>query len=130
VLTDAGGAWTLRVRPRILTTYKSVWSGNTSATVTVNVRPAVSLRALGRGRLATHVTGTRSFAGRLVQLQRHRLDGIWVTIARARLNRGSNAVLQPRLRRGRSSLRIAFSVNQAGPGYLAGFSRSITIRRP
>jgi hypothetical protein len=130
VLTDVGGAWALRVRPRILTAYKSVWSGNTSATITVNVRPAVSLRALGRLRFATHVTGTRSFAGRIVQLQRHRLDGSWVTVARARLNRSSNAVLHPRLRRGRSMLRIAFSVNQAGPGYLAGFSRSITIRRP
>jgi hypothetical protein len=130
VLTDAGGAWVLRVRPRILTAYKSVWSGNTSATVTINVHPAVSLRALGRLRFATHVTGTRSFAGRVAQLQRRRLDGSWVTIARARLNRASNAVLHPRLRRGRSTLRIAFSVNQAGPGYLAGFSRSITIRRP
>jgi hypothetical protein len=130
VLTDAGGAWTLPVRPRILTTYKSVWGGNTSGTVTVNVRPAVSLRALGRLRFATHVTGTRSFAGRLVQLQRRRADGSWVTIARARLNRASNAVLHPRVRHGRSTLRIALSVNQAGPGYLAGFSRSITIRRP
>jgi phosphodiesterase/alkaline phosphatase D-like protein len=129
VLTDAGGGWSLRVRPRIATTYKSVWNGNTSATVTVGVHPAVSLRALGRLRFATHVAGTRSFKGRIVQLQRRRLNGSWVTISRARLNASSNAVFHPRLGTGRSTLRVAFSVNQAGGGYLAGFSRAITIRR-
>jgi hypothetical protein len=130
LLTDAGGTWTLRVRPRIATTYKAVWSGNTSPTLTIGVHPAVSLRALGRLRFATHVTGVHSFAGRVVQLQRRRLNGSWLTIARARLNKSSNAVFHPRLGRGRSTLRIAFSINQAGGGYLAGFSRAITIRRP
>jgi hypothetical protein len=129
VLTDAGGAWTLRVRPRIATTYKAIWTGNTSPTVTIGVHPAVSLRALGRLRFATHVTGVRSFAGRVVQLQRRRLDGSWATIARVRLNTGSNAVFHPRLGRGRWTLRVAFSINQAGGGYLSGFSRAITIRR-
>ena len=121
--------WTLRVSPRIATTYKAVWAGNTSPSVTIGVHPAISLRALGRLRFATHVTGVRSFRGRIVQLQRRRLDGSWVTIARVRLNAGSNAVFHPRLARGRSTLRIAFSVNQAGGGYLAGFSRAITVRR-
>jgi hypothetical protein len=130
VLTGAGGSWTLSVRPRIATTYKAAWNGNWSATITIGVHPAVSLRALAKLRFATHVTGARSYAGRVVQLQRRRLDGSWVTIARARLNRGSNAIFHPRLPRGRSTLRIAFSVNQAGGGYLAGFSRRITIRRP
>jgi phosphodiesterase/alkaline phosphatase D-like protein len=129
VLTDSGGRWTLTVRPRIATTYKSVWNGNTSATVTVGVHPAISLRALKNLRFATHVTGTHSFAGRVVQLQRRRSNGSWATIARARLNAGSNAIFRPRLSRGRSTLRIAFSVNQAGGGYLAGFSRAITVRR-
>ena len=130
LLTDAGGTWTLHVRPRIATTYKSTWNGNTSATVTVGVHPAVSLRALGKLRFATHAAGVRSFAGRVVQLQRRRADGGWVTIARAHLDRHSNAIFRPALRRGRSTLRVAFSVNQAGAGYLAGFSRRITIRRP
>jgi len=129
VLTDSGGVWTLRVRPRIATTYKAVWSGNTSPTVTIGVHPAVSLRALGKLRFATHVTGVRSFRGRIVQLQRRRVNGSWVTIARVRLNASSNAVFHPRLSRGRSTLRVAFSVNQAGGGYLAGFSRAITVRR-
>jgi hypothetical protein len=130
VLTDVGGTWSLRVRPRIATTYKAVWSGSPSGTVTIGVRPAVSLRPLGRLRFATHVTGARSFRGRIVQLQRHRLDGSWATVARVRLNRSSNAIFHPlRLPRGRSTLRVAISVNQAGGGYLAGYSRWVTIRR-
>src|SRR5262249_25722905 len=130
VLTDAGGAWTLVVRPLVTTTYKGVWNGSASATITVGVRPAVSLRVLGRGRFATHVAGARSFAGRTVQLQRHELNGRWVTVARARLGTGSSAVFRHRFRRGRGTLRVAFSVNQAGAGYPAGFSREISIRRP
>jgi hypothetical protein len=129
VLTDAGGAFSLRVSPRIATTYKGVWNGSPSFTVTVGVRPAVSLRALGHRRFATHVTGARSFRGRIVQLQRHRLDGSWVTISRAHLNRSSNAIFRPLLRRGRTTLRVAISVNQAGSGYLAGFSRWVSVKR-
>jgi hypothetical protein len=130
VLTDPGGTWALRVKPTIGTTYKSVWSGFTSPTVTVAVRPAVSLRMPARNTFVAHVAAARSLAGRTVQLQRHLLDGRWVTISRARLNGRSNAIFHPKLRRGRSTLRAAISVNQAGGGYLAGFSRAITIRRP
>jgi hypothetical protein len=129
VLTDAGGNWSLSVRPVIATTYKGIWNGQTSATVTVAVRPAVSIRAVSRHRVATHVTGARSFRGRIVQLQRRTAFGTWRTIGRRRLNSGSSAVFTPSLRRGRSTLRIAFSVNQAGGGYLGGFSRAITVRR-
>ena len=129
VLTDAGGAWTVIVRPAIGTTYKAVWNGSTTSTVGVAVRPAVSLRTLERRRLATHVAAARSFAGRVVQLQRHLLSGRWVTISRARLNGSSNAIFHPQLKRGRWTLRVAISVNQAGGGYLAGFSPWLTVRR-
>jgi hypothetical protein len=129
VLTDATGSWSLTVRPRISTAYKGIWNGSTSSTVTVGVRPGVSIRAVSRHRIATHVTGARSFAGRVVQLQRRLGDGAWRTIGRKRLNSGSSTVFSPSLRRGRTTLRIAFSVNQAGGGYLGGFSRAITVRR-
>jgi hypothetical protein len=129
VLTDAGGTWSLTVRPTIGTTYKGIWNGSTSFTVAVGVRPAVSLRSLPRQRFATHVTAARSFAGRIVQLQRRLPDGRWRTIARAHLDRGSNAVFRPSLKRGRWTLRAAISVNQAGGGYLAGFSSPLSFRR-
>jgi hypothetical protein len=129
VLTDAGGTWNLAVRPAIRTTYKAVWNGSPSSLVTVGVRPAVSLRSLPRQRFTTHVVAARSLAGRRVQLQRHLLDGRWVTVASARLNGRSTAVFGPKLPRGRSTLRVALSVNQAGAGYLAGFSPWVSIRR-
>ncbi len=129
VLTDAGGNWRLVVRPSIGTTYKGMWNGSTSSTVTVAVRPAVSLRTLPRKRFATQVLAARSFAGRTVQLQRHLLSGRWLTIARARLNSRSAATFHPKLKRGRWTLRVAISVNQAGGGYLAGFSQWVTVRR-
>jgi hypothetical protein len=129
VLTDAGGTWSLLVRPPIGTTYKAVWNGSPSALVSVGVRPSVSLRSLPGRRFTTHVVAARSLVGRRVQLQRHRLDGSWVTVALTRLNSRSTAVFQPKLPRGRSTLRVALSVNQAGGGYLAGFSPLISIRR-
>jgi hypothetical protein len=130
VLTDATGNWSLTVHPVIATTYKAIWNGQTSATLTIGVHPLVSIRAVSRHRIATHVTGARSFRGRIVQLQRRLADGSWTTIGRKRLNSGSSTVFTPSLRRGRSTLRIAFSVNQAGAGYLGGLSRAITVRRP
>jgi len=101
VLTRAGGSWTLIVRPAIATTYKSVWNGNTTSTISVSVRPAVSIRLLPRLRFATHITAERRLVGRTVQLQRRLPDGRWRTIARAHLNRGSSAAFRPALRRGR-----------------------------
>ena len=128
VLTGAGGAWSLSVKPVIRTRYKVLFSGG-SAVTTVFVRPAVSLVALAKGRFSTRVAAARSFAGRIVQLQRRRLDGSWLTIGRTRLSARSTAVFHPRLPRGRSFLRVAISAGQAGSGYLAGFSAQVSHRR-
>jgi hypothetical protein len=64
-----------------------------------------------------------------VQLQRRLSDGRWRTISRNRLNIRSTAVFHPALPRGRSLLRVALSVNQAGSGYLAGFSVQRAVRK-
>ncbi len=130
VLTAADGTWRYLAKPRIQTSYLASWNGSRSAASVVAVRPAVSLRRTATGRLATRVVGARSFAGRVVQLQRRSSTGRWVTIKRVQLNRRSAALFRATLPRGRSTLRIAMSVNQAGSGYLAGFSRTITVRRP
>jgi hypothetical protein len=129
VLTGANGTWGIAVTPTILTVYKAVWNGATSASVTVGVRPIVTLRRLPKGRFTTLVLAGRPFTGKVVQLQRRRADGGWRTIGRLRLSRHSRATFHPSLPRGRSTLRIAFSVNQAGAGYLGGFSRPIAVRR-
>jgi hypothetical protein len=129
VVTAADGTWRYLAKPTIRTSYTASWSGGSSPATTVGVRPAVSLRRLADGRLATRVVGARSFAGRFVQLQRRSPSGRWVTIKRVRLNARSAAIIRATLPQGASVLRVAMSVNQAGAGYLAGFSRTIAYRR-
>jgi len=128
VLTESDGTWSFTVEPSIGTTYKALCDGGVSPTRSIAVRPAISLRVLSRQRFATRVAGARTFAGRTVQLQR-RSGGRWLTIALARLNTSSSAVFAPKLPRGVSTLRVAMSVNQAGVGYLAGFSRTLSYRK-
>jgi hypothetical protein len=94
----------------------------------IAVRPLVVFRRVGRARFTTRVIAARSFAGRKVKLQRLTSRG-WITVKRVRLTRRSARTFRVQLRRGRSVLRVAMSVNQAGPGYLAGFSRTIVFRR-
>ena len=129
VLTAADGSWRWLAKPRIRTSYAAQWAGALSAASVVAVRPAVSLRRTATGLFSTRVRGARSFAGRTVQLQRRSATGRWITIKRVRLNGRSAALIRATLPRGRSTLRIAMSVNQAGAGYLAGFSRRSSFRR-
>jgi hypothetical protein len=129
VRTGAGGTWTYAARPTIRTSYQASANGTTSAAVTVAVRPAVSVSVVRGARFSTHVSGRSSFAGRVVQLQR-RSGSRWVTVRRARLNARSSATFGAgALPRGRSTIRVAMSVNQAGAGYLAGFSRTLDHTR-
>lgn len=129
VLTGDGGRWTYPAQPTIRTSYVANANGVTSPAVTVGVQPSVSLRVTTRARIATHVGGATSFAGRRVQLQRRSHD-TWITVKRARLNGSSTTTFRISvLPKGKSTIRIAFSVNQAGPGYLGGFSRLLTVRR-
>jgi hypothetical protein len=127
VLTGAGGTWSLIVKPAVRTSYKVLYA-NGSAETTVFVRPAVSLIARSNGRFVAHVSGARSFAGRVVQLQRQRPNGTWRTISRSRLGVRSRVIFHPHLPRGRSVLRVAISAAQAGPGYRAGFSGWLSHR--
>jgi phosphodiesterase/alkaline phosphatase D-like protein len=128
VRSGAGGGWIYTARPTIRTAYQASANGATSRTVTVAVRPAVSIGA-GRLRISTHVSAGSSLAGHYVQLQR--LSGArWVTVRRARLSSSASATFRAAvLPRGRSTIRIAMSVNQSGPGYLAGFSRAVSYSR-
>ena len=129
VTTTAGGAWTYTARPTIRTVYQSTWNKNTSTQVTVGVRPRVSFRALTGNRFATKVLAARSFAGKFVQLQRRSADGRWVTLKRVRLGSTSAATVRASLPMGNSTLRFAFSMNQAGAGYLGGLSRTVVFHR-
>jgi len=130
VLTTAGGAWNLVLSPspRILTSYQARWSGRQSVVVGVQVRPRIRL-SYRNGRFTTIVQAATSHARRVVQAQRLSRFGQWVTLKKVRLGGKSSAVFRLSLPSGKSRIRIAMSVNQAGAGYLAGFSPTITVRR-
>jgi hypothetical protein len=129
VLTAANGAWSYLARPRIQTAYRAGWNRGLSAVTTIGVRPTVTFRRLASGKFTTHVGAGRPFAGRYVQLQRRRTNGKWLTLKRVRLNVHSSATFKAALPKGRSTLRIAMSVNQAGAGFLGATSRTILFRR-
>jgi hypothetical protein len=130
VLSGAGGSWTYLARPTIGTLYQAGWQGGTSAPVIIGVHPAISLTRTATGMLTTHVRAARSFAFRVVKLQRRTATGSWVNVRRIRLNGRSSATFSKALLpRGRSVIRIVMSVNQAGVGYLGGKSRAIAVRR-
>ncbi len=128
VLSGVDGTWAYIAKPGIATSYLASWRGGMSAPVSIGVHPAISLRQTAAKRFLVHVAGSRSFARRLVQVQR-RSNGRWSTIKRVRLGVRSRADFRLSLPKGRSTVRIAFSVNQAGAGFLGGTSRALTVRR-
>jgi hypothetical protein len=129
VLTGGGGGWTYLAKPPIRTSYEASAEGGTSPSVIVGVHPSVTLHLISKARFSTKVVARNSFAGHFVQLQRLSRSR-WVTIKRARLNGSSLAIFRASLLpHGRSTIRIAMSVNQAGPGYLGGFSRTLVYHR-
>jgi len=129
VLTGAGGSWSYLAHPRIATTYAAQVTGANSTPITIGVQPHVSLLLITGARFSTRVTAATSFAGKVVQFQRL-VDGRWVTVKRQRLDASGVAVFRAALLpQGHSTIRVAISVNQAGPGYLAGFSRTLGYTR-
>ena len=129
VLTAADGSWAYLAKPTIATAYRALWQGVTSAAIGVGVHPAVAFGRTGL-HFNVHVGAGRGFPYRVVQLQRRTAAGTWSTIKRVRLGARSRAEFTAVLPHGRSVLRVAFSVNQAGAGYLGGASRSIAVSRP
>jgi hypothetical protein len=129
-VTGPGGIWTIQVRPKLQTSYQARTSEGTSTGVTIGVRPAISLRVITGARFTTRVVASKSFAGKTVQLQRLLPGNRWQTVAKTKLSAKSSAVFATSsLPKGTSLVRIAMSVNQAGAGYLAGFSRTLSYHR-
>jgi hypothetical protein len=127
--TGANGTWTFLARPKAQTTYQASANGGISSTVIVGVAPAITLKVITKARFEAHVSAGNPLAGHSVQLQRLS-NGHWVTLKRERLSSSSNAIFAASLLPpGASTLRIALSVNQAGAGLLAGFSRELVYHR-
>jgi len=130
VTTTAGGHWTDVVKPTIETSYEANWKSATSSTVTVKVRPLVTLTLvnLSTGSFSTKVTAARSFAGKFVLVQRLGSSGV-ATEKKVILDTNSSATFRVRLHQGRSRLRVVMPTSQTAPGYITGVSKVLTVSR-
>jgi|RhiMetdeSRZDD1v2_1073273.scaffolds.fasta_scaffold78661_1 plastocyanin len=121
VTTTTGGNFTYTVQPDRLTTYIAAWKNANSVTVTVQVRPKVTFAPFSRTKMFTKVVSGVSHANNFVYLQRLSSVG-WVTLSKLRLGPLSGRIFKlPRLC-GTVTYRIYLSADQAGTGYLDGWS--------
>lgn len=123
--TTAKGAWSLMVSPQIQTSYEASWNATFSRPITIKVRPrirlAISSRTATRGTFTVEVSGSRSFSGKYVLVQRLTPTGA-VTVKHVVLGASSSATFTLRLPRHRARVRVVMPSSQAAPGYIAGVS--------
>ena len=130
VTTTVGGHWTDVVKPTIETSYQAKWMNATSSTVTVKVRPMITLALvnLTNGSFSAKVTAARSFAGKFVNVQRLTSTGT-LTVKKVILDSSSAATFRVRLHTGRNRLRVVMPTSQTAPGYISGMSKVLTVNR-
>jgi plastocyanin len=131
LLTATGGVWDFVVKPTLLTSYQARWKSAGSQVVGVQVRPAVAFTTAKRwGSVKVRIA--RSLQGKKVYLQKFTRFHEWVKVRPVILNRNSQQrFLLLGLRPGvRYAVRIFMSLNQAGAGYLDGYSRTLVVRVP
>jgi plastocyanin len=127
--TGDGGTFSFMDRPLIRTGYRALWRNNQSRQEPfVNVRPLVIFETLSArlNRFRVRVRAQRSYAGKIVLIQRLSRRGAWVTTQRLRLNRRNQVVFRGRFARGVTRARAW--VGQS-PGYVVGFSVTKRIVR-
>jgi len=128
LLTGANGAWAVTVKPSWATTYSAHWKSLVSSTVSVGVRPTIAFTISRHQRAAVKVKAASSHAKRKVYIQRFTKFHEWVKFRAVTLSPSSGRVFRLHLQRGRYTLRAYMSINEAGTGYLDGFSRTIVYR--
>jgi len=132
ITTGTGGAWSFPTQPSARTTYEAAADNGMSSPLVVSVGPAVYLTVNRGGSLSTRVVGASSFASHVLQLQRLS-NGLWVTWKHVLLNGSAQARFSTSLPKGRTTIRMAIGpfvvgIDQAAPGYLAGYSRALSYR--
>ena len=96
--------------------------------MSVGVRPTISFTIGRHQRAAVKVKAASSHAGRKVYIQRFTKFHEWVKFRAVVLGSSSGRAFRLHLKRGRYTLRAFMSINQAGTGYLEGYSRTIVFR--
>jgi plastocyanin len=125
VTTTANGNYQFTVSPTIQTTYQSHWRTADSPTLTVNVAPRIGFSRSG-SLFIVKATSDLSYSGHFVWVQRHFSYG-WKSVKRVFLGSNSRAVFGLKVPHGRTLLRMVMPTGQAGPGYVAGLSRTIIV---
>ena len=128
VLTGSGGGFAVTVKPDILTSYTAMWKGATSQAVSIQVRPKLSLVPY-QGRFWAKVLAPATYAGHTVLLQRLSPFGQWITVVQYKLGQASGRIFSMPKKKGTFKYRVYLSVNQAGAGYLDGWSGTQKITR-
>lgn len=137
VVTTNGGTFALDVTPEIATSYRAEYQSGTtrvvSAVTSVSVRPAVGLvvRSVqgSRARLTARATSSFDYEGAFVRVQRQNSLGGWTTMRTVTLGEFSSVRFAVRIPNGTTRIRVVMPSSQAGDGYLAGTSRTITLSR-
>ena len=125
--TGAGGSFTYVITPSIYTTYNVKWKTATSQTVTVQVRPKLTLTRSSKWRFYAKVTATPSFSGRSIYFQKHSQFGQWVTVSKLKLGPLSGRIFNVPHQKGTTYYRVYMTTNQAGLGYLETWSNSARV---
>jgi hypothetical protein len=128
VQTSADGSFDVVVRPESRSLYRAGNAQTTSDTVSINVRPRLSLNRIGPHRFAVMAKAARSFVGRYGVVQRWSLrKHHWLTLRRVFFTRAfpgtsptitSRAIFRARL--GGVKIRVFVPSSQVSPGYVAG----------
>jgi hypothetical protein len=127
VVTVDRGAWSFAFEPTMRSSIEARLGEIASPTLTVRVRPRLTLKRRGEGLFARAV-GARSFRGRHVWFQRRSSRGVWRSVTRVVLDDPPRR-FEAGLPRGVSRVRVSLPRGQAGPGYEPAVSRSLLLRR-
>ena len=109
----------------MFTTYSVRWKSVTSQTVTVQVRPKLTLTRTSATRLFAKFSATPSFAGRTIYLQRRSKFGQWVTGREAQARSELGRIFTAPHVKGTTTYRVYMTTNQAGTGYLETWSNTV-----
>ena len=121
VVTD-GGTYEYKFRPSAITDVSASWNGTTSQTQPrIGVRPLVIFRAVNKrtNLFYVRVKAAKSYAHKLVRIQRQNARGIWVTTRIVKLNVNSSKIFRGKFPRGTTKAQAWTSKT---PGYVPGFS--------
>jgi plastocyanin len=128
--TTTGGAWSLRVQPRVRTEYQVQYANATSGKLVVNVRPRITLQKVGADKFLVVVLTNKTLAGKTAQLTRFVRGTGWTAVGDIPLTTISRTdslavkTVSSLVPRG-TKLRVVMSDDQTGTDYIDGHSNFV-----